>query len=159
LFLFQDLKKPKNKYFFTWFSFSIMPYSIINWIPSFKRIHPCFQKSDQVQICFVFISLCIAKFKLKISPQKTKKIVKFILYFWVLFFYPIFMLKQAPRISNFSQTSSIWHVVIHSNMLTQYENNKTRSVVTMVNNRQHGHFSSKISPWFTDILPPIPTLC
>jgi hypothetical protein len=33
-------------------------------------------------------------------------------------------------------------------MLTQYENSKTCSVVTMVNNRQHGHLSSKISPWW-----------
>ena len=48
-------------------------------------------------------------------------------------------------ISNFSQTSSIWHVVILSNMLTQYENNRTCSVVTMVN-RQMCYFTVKNEP-------------
>ena len=44
--------------------------------------------------------------------------------------YIIFMLKQPHSwwpfwISNFSQTWSIWHVVIHSNMFTQYKHNRT----------------------------------
>ena len=40
-------------------------------------------------------------------------------------------------ISDFNQA---WHVVLPSNMITQYENNKTHSVVTMVMKRQMCHF-------------------
>ena len=46
-------------------------------------------------------------------------------------------------ISNFSQNSYIWHVVILGNMLTQYENNRTYSVDTMVIKRQMCHFYSE----------------
>ena len=46
-------------------------------------------------------------------------------------------------ISNFSQNSYIWHVVILSNMLTQYENNRTYYVDTMVIKRQMCHFYSE----------------
>ena len=49
-------------------------------------------------------------------------------------------------ISNFSQTSSIWHVLILSNMLTQYGNNRTYAVATMVTKRQMCHFTLKNEP-------------
>ena len=90
-------------------------------------------------------------------------------------------------ISNFSQTSYIWHVVKLSNMLIHYENNRTYSygmalylAIFIPNMKTIGSilwppwwsigkiviFSSKISPWrpswfslnsFPDILSHIPT--
>ena len=49
-------------------------------------------------------------------------------------------LRQPFWISYFSQTSFIWHVVTFSTMLTQYGNNRSHSVVTMVLKRQMCHF-------------------
>ncbi len=43
-------------------------------------------------------------------------------------------------ISDFSQTSSIWHVFILSIMLPQYENNRSYSVVIMIIRRQMCNF-------------------
>jgi hypothetical protein len=77
-----------------------MPYPVLTSIPNFKRICPCLQNPQQIQMCIIFI------------------------------------LKQFTV--DFSLTSFMWHVLIDivSNILTQYENNRTYSVVTMVTKRQ-----------------------
>jgi len=72
-------------------------------------------------------------------------------------------------ISNFSWYSFIWHVLILSNIFTQYENNRTHYLVITVINRQNRFFviksetlvailSFQFSPnSFADSFSPIPT--
>ena len=39
----------------TLFSFSIVPYSILTYIPNFKRIPQCVQNPEQIQMCIIFM--------------------------------------------------------------------------------------------------------